>query len=94
MTLTKQVARLVAERGEASADDLLPLIPGRTRRQVIRTMQNAAASGLIELARVRCLGRGHGRLPGIYRPATAPREKKAPAPRIRAASVWDYAQQI
>ena len=92
--LTKRLERLAATRGEFDADDLLPLVPEHTRPQVIRALQNLRARGAIELVRIRYLfGDERGRLPSVYRIAGRQSEK-APAPRIRAASVWDYAQQI
>lgn len=86
MSLVQQVAQMVADRGEASADDLLPGLEGCTRNQVIRGLQNAASRGLVEAARHRSGGHNIGRLPSVYRPA---KPKPTPMRIGPVASVFD-----
>jgi hypothetical protein len=88
MSLTRKVADLVAQLGEADADQLAPLLPDYTRAQVAQALHNARSSDLIEAVRHRARGpyQRQGRPMAIYAPkAKAP----PPPPRRRVASVWE-----
>lgn len=95
MSLIQQVADIVKERGRVSAKDIR--IEGKTARQILRAMQNAAYDGLVELAEVQNLDEGAGRAPGMYVPG--PGKRKQPVRRTRRSirqasnSVWEYAQR-
>lgn len=59
--LLQQAVAMVAERGRATADDILADCDGKSRDQVIKALQNAVQLKLIERVGV-VRGRGAGRM--------------------------------
>lgn len=88
VSLRATVAKLVAQRGEATIDDLAPLLPDYSRHQIMQAMQNARYAGMLDCDGPKWGGR-YGRMPGTYRPA----DPGKPA-RAAASSVWGWAQSM
>jgi hypothetical protein len=65
MHLTKAVAKLACERGQITADDIAPLFPEYSRRQVMYALRNATKTGEVQCMPGKSLGR-YGRSPGTY----------------------------
>lgn len=76
MSIVQDAANLIAARGCATVDDILPDMPGCTRAQVIQALQWARYQGLLERDELRRKsGDGAGRgtaLPCLYRPRRKP----------------------
>lgn len=83
-SLTRQVADAINRRGNCTAADLLPDLPGCTLRQVIDALHNAKMARLVSLVqKPRALGYRSGWTLGVY-------GRYVPEPeRRRVASVWD-----
>lgn len=80
MSLIQRVAVIVEDLGEATADDVCREIGWEvSRKQVVRALQNARYTGLLD---------SDGRRPLATYRAARPRALKMPAP-----SVWAYAEQ-
>jgi hypothetical protein len=95
MSATRTAAALIIARGQGTADDILPHMPGHTRAQVRSALKAAADQGLIDSdGRQRQEGRPH-RATGKPRGARATvYRKKAPQQQYsQVASVWHYANQ-
>jgi hypothetical protein len=91
VNLTEIVVAMVQEAGKATVDDLMPDLPGYTRRQVQACLRNSAYNNLLV-----CLSRGEhkgggtsfrGRLPGVFAPVPEPSNVECPRP---ANSVWEW----
>ena len=80
---TQTVIALVKERGQASADDLCPLMPDCTREQVLKALENAKDQGWLDCAgHVARKGKGVGR--GSRASTYTAREERRPVkPRKR-----------
>jgi hypothetical protein len=85
ISTTKKVAALVIEMKSATVDDLLPLMPGKTRAQVFRALKAAKDARLIDSDGHQPPKGSQGSPPTTYRPIAF---KKPARP---ASSVWDFA---
>jgi hypothetical protein len=79
MSLIKTVVGLIRERGASTVDDLMPLLPGVTRKQAMYALHNAKTTGWLDCTRGRGIGGGNGSAPGTF---------TARAERIRADRDW------
>lgn len=91
--LSRQVAQALRARGKMTADELEPLFPEYTRRQLHKALMNAKDRGWVWLVR-RGSGGRNGGVAGIW----APSEGASPLPqapvRLRPlASVWELASR-
>lgn len=87
MSFVQELAETVRNKGQASSDELEREFPDKTPQQIFKGLRNARDRGILELAKPgRSLGRGKGRLPGLYR---APTEKPRMTPAVN--SVWSMA---
>lgn len=87
MSLRRSVAELVQEMGQATADDLVPLLQEYNRVQILKALHNACRVGMLTCdgrAPRRGIERG-GAAPATYRPAEGPPQmRKAPERKIHA----------
>lgn len=83
MSMMKLVTAAITARGPSTADDIVGMIPGASRDQVVKAMCDARRYGYLKLlARGKHQGRGKGSTPATYGPAER-KEKRAPI-----SSVW------
>jgi len=87
------VAEFVEQRGRATVDHLQQEFPDKPRKVLQHALENARAAGRLRIIlKGAALGRGKGKLPGVWAPVPEwERERKAkPAPQRapRVSSVW------
>jgi hypothetical protein len=89
MSLLYTVTQMVLARGRATVDDLMPELPGVTRTQAIKALQNARRKKLVSSTGQHFGGR-QGALPTTYTAYVEP-EPVAEVVRKRVNSVWGLA---
>lgn len=86
MTMTATATAEVIRRKAATADELMPLFPGRTLTQIVKALEHARSRGLVHRAgRVR---RGAGRPATLYAPGPEPVNEPEQAKRP-VSCVWE-----
>lgn len=73
-------------RKPATADDLMPLFPGKTLTQIVKALEYARVQGLVH--RAGRVSRGLGRPATLYAPGPEPKPQREPAKRVPTC-VWD-----
>jgi hypothetical protein len=70
VSMTALVARAVEDRGMATVDDLLPMFPHVTRKQLIAAIKNAKHVGYLRIVSLGTMKGGprHGNHPSTYAP--------------------------
>lgn len=86
MNLMDSVFDLLHANPGATADDLMPKLPGYTRRQIMQALQNLAFTDRATCKRSPSQGRGKGTKPGRYYPRGASRTVYVP--RRHPLDVW------
>lgn len=93
-SLARQVTAAIAQSGPCTADSLLPLFPGLTRKQVHQAVRNARQCGYLDLVTgQKHKGYGGGSHPGIYVAAQDSEQPKEQPERVMStpavSSVWN-----
>jgi hypothetical protein len=91
MSLRQEVVDLIEDLGEGSADDLLPLLPGFTEKQIAVALSNARFRGLLVcVSESKHYGAGRAQTRSRYVMAPEPEPPPCPKP---VASVWELGQR-
>lgn len=92
--LSRQIAQAIWDRGQLTADDLEPMFPNSTRRQLHKALMNAKARGWIRLAKRGSGGRWGG-VAGIWAPSAVVVTLPAKPPKaMPPASVWELSARV